>query len=179
MFSFSTMDDSKQELYELCVKNTFYEFRLVSIGDHRRTASVPDILSIGSAETHRAGMIRTRPHFEKTFMLRNIPCKIENDRVESSLREQGFAGTYDYLYLPRRSNGSNLGYCFVDILNPQDASRFETIFTGYSFPGSTKQCVVTLADIQGLEANLRANSRARRLRDALRENAGGATSITI
>eukprot|EP00928_Gymnodinium_smaydae_P058641 TRINITY_DN41823_c0_g1_i1.p1 TRINITY_DN41823_c0_g1~~TRINITY_DN41823_c0_g1_i1.p1 ORF type:complete len:171 (-),score=29.17 TRINITY_DN41823_c0_g1_i1:196-708(-) len=111
------------------------------------------------------GDLSRRDGVTTTLMLRNIPCKINAKRLARDLHDQGFAGTYDYLHVPsRRKNcASNLGYAFINFIDVRDAARFEAVFNGYVFEWtcSKKQCYVTAAAIQGLEANLQSNPKAR------------------
>eukprot|EP00928_Gymnodinium_smaydae_P085567 TRINITY_DN69078_c0_g1_i1.p2 TRINITY_DN69078_c0_g1~~TRINITY_DN69078_c0_g1_i1.p2 ORF type:complete len:155 (-),score=12.22 TRINITY_DN69078_c0_g1_i1:61-525(-) len=145
----STTDVPARTLYELCARNGFVDGRPVSARRRRRVASAPAIL--------------VRPR-EMTLIIRSMPCSVNEERMESVLREHGFAGSYDYLFLPVRRNGSNLGFGVVNFMQEQDAFRFRDFLVGYRFPGanSTQRCIVTLADIQGREANVRMNARYRR-----------------
>eukprot|EP00928_Gymnodinium_smaydae_P082869 TRINITY_DN6613_c1_g7_i1.p1 TRINITY_DN6613_c1_g7~~TRINITY_DN6613_c1_g7_i1.p1 ORF type:complete len:169 (+),score=30.57 TRINITY_DN6613_c1_g7_i1:77-583(+) len=163
----STTNESEEELYELCILNGFYDFSLVVKPKLRRSASAPHMLGTLDTVAHPADSVDTCPQKAKTLMLRDIPCKVDEERIESVLREQGFAGTYDYLYDPKsKSNGNTVGYCFVNFLDLEDASRFRTIFDGYTFSGSQskKKCHVTTADIQGREANIEAHAKTRRFK---------------
>eukprot|EP00928_Gymnodinium_smaydae_P002884 TRINITY_DN11056_c0_g1_i1.p1 TRINITY_DN11056_c0_g1~~TRINITY_DN11056_c0_g1_i1.p1 ORF type:complete len:181 (+),score=22.95 TRINITY_DN11056_c0_g1_i1:59-544(+) len=150
-----------EELYELCVKNGFIDDRPVVARGLPRSKSAPDITVSSSC----LKVPKSNTDVELTLMLKNIPCKVTEERIESLLIEHGFGGSYDYVYCPTRLNGSNLGYAFVNFIERDDAHRFEAVFSGYQFSGinSAKQCYVTKAAIQGREANVRMNARYRRM----------------
>eukprot|EP00928_Gymnodinium_smaydae_P016784 TRINITY_DN16353_c1_g1_i1.p1 TRINITY_DN16353_c1_g1~~TRINITY_DN16353_c1_g1_i1.p1 ORF type:complete len:218 (+),score=35.88 TRINITY_DN16353_c1_g1_i1:64-654(+) len=179
-----------EELYELCERNGFIDARPVVTGRPRRN-SAPDILMSASDssasmsfETFEvakqpcsmpedavttcitAGESRQEPAERSpcvtTFMLKNVPCKLNVEMMKPVLDRLGFAGTYNHLYFPARKNGSNLGYGFVNFMKEDDACRFKAVFNGYVFQGmnSRKQCCVIPADVQGRDANLRMHSRS-------------------
>eukprot|EP00928_Gymnodinium_smaydae_P099693 TRINITY_DN9584_c0_g2_i2.p1 TRINITY_DN9584_c0_g2~~TRINITY_DN9584_c0_g2_i2.p1 ORF type:complete len:246 (-),score=24.02 TRINITY_DN9584_c0_g2_i2:307-1044(-) len=94
-----------------------------------------------------------------TFMVCDLPCKVGEKRMMSQLKTMGFNGCYDYLYFPKRKRNSQYGegYCFINFMSAEVALRFKTSFHGHRFSGSNslKQARVEVADIQGLQANLR------------------------
>jgi hypothetical protein len=96
-----------------------------------------------------------------TLMIRNIPCRVTQQHLLDVINGMGFAGKYDFLYLPTggRSStvgSSNLGYGFINFIDPSDTEPFIHAFAGYQFEGtsSTKVCTVRPAHIQGLENNI-------------------------
>eukprot|EP00928_Gymnodinium_smaydae_P005407 TRINITY_DN11846_c0_g1_i1.p1 TRINITY_DN11846_c0_g1~~TRINITY_DN11846_c0_g1_i1.p1 ORF type:complete len:200 (+),score=25.86 TRINITY_DN11846_c0_g1_i1:58-657(+) len=177
---------AEQQLYELCVKNGFFDFAPVATGRPRRKSAPEILLSTNVLDVCRQEPAKqpssvpevqvrttvsafgkhshiTTDHSQsfKTLMLRDVPCKVNLQLMRLTMTNLGFAGTYDYLYFPTRRNGSNLGFGFVNFMKEEDADRFEIAFTGYQFPGirSSKQCYVTLAEVQGREANLQLNTK--------------------
>eukprot|EP00928_Gymnodinium_smaydae_P099692 TRINITY_DN9584_c0_g2_i1.p1 TRINITY_DN9584_c0_g2~~TRINITY_DN9584_c0_g2_i1.p1 ORF type:complete len:241 (-),score=25.16 TRINITY_DN9584_c0_g2_i1:309-1031(-) len=94
-----------------------------------------------------------------TFMVCDLPCKVGEKRMMTQLKAMGFNGCYDYLYFPKRKRNSQYGegYCFINFMSAEVALRFKTCFNGHRFSGSNslKQARVEVADIQGLQANLR------------------------
>eukprot|EP00928_Gymnodinium_smaydae_P086550 TRINITY_DN7077_c0_g1_i1.p1 TRINITY_DN7077_c0_g1~~TRINITY_DN7077_c0_g1_i1.p1 ORF type:complete len:159 (-),score=26.72 TRINITY_DN7077_c0_g1_i1:411-887(-) len=91
-----------------------------------------------------------------TLCLRNIPCRVDQARMTQELWRLGFGGTYDLLYLPRRSCGSCLGYGFVNFRLAEDAMRFAEVFHCYRF-GDIASAKVGYAEpsrVQGFEANI-------------------------
>jgi hypothetical protein len=84
-----------------------------------------------------------------TLMMRNIPCCITAMHLAAIIDERGFAGSYDFLYLPSYPRG-NLGYAFLDLKDASDAERFVDIFHGFQFPGKSKKvCQIRPAELQG------------------------------
>eukprot|EP00928_Gymnodinium_smaydae_P087164 TRINITY_DN7148_c0_g2_i1.p1 TRINITY_DN7148_c0_g2~~TRINITY_DN7148_c0_g2_i1.p1 ORF type:complete len:155 (-),score=18.85 TRINITY_DN7148_c0_g2_i1:254-718(-) len=142
----SATDIMDRTLYEFCGVNGSVGVRPVSARVLRRTASAPGILVVAR---------------EMTLILRNIPSSLSEERLESVLQQHGFAGSYDYLFLPMRRRGSNLGYVVVNFIQKQDALRFSACFEGSRFPGANtmRRCSVILADVQGREANVSMNAR--------------------
>lgn len=101
-----------------------------------------------------------------TLMLRNIPNRYTQQDLMAELDGLGFHnGCYDFLYLPV-DNGtlSNVGYAFLNFVEEATAQRCKVAFQGHRFrrqgltPG--KVASVSVAHIQGLEANLRHYERA-------------------
>eukprot|EP00928_Gymnodinium_smaydae_P074250 TRINITY_DN57315_c0_g1_i1.p1 TRINITY_DN57315_c0_g1~~TRINITY_DN57315_c0_g1_i1.p1 ORF type:complete len:188 (+),score=14.75 TRINITY_DN57315_c0_g1_i1:109-672(+) len=171
------MNVPTEEVYELIVKNSFYEYVPVPTGGPRRN-SCPDVLlrTCFSDSGHQEGATQPNKIPEipmksqrsdsctpcqaqviTTLMLRNIPCKVNLQMMQVVLKRLGFEGSYDYLYFPARKNKSNLGFGFVNFKTEADAASFEAAFLGYMFPGiqSSKRCHANAAEVQGLEANLR------------------------
>eukprot|EP00929_Paragymnodinium_shiwhaense_P012637 TRINITY_DN12005_c0_g1_i1.p1 TRINITY_DN12005_c0_g1~~TRINITY_DN12005_c0_g1_i1.p1 ORF type:complete len:527 (+),score=86.76 TRINITY_DN12005_c0_g1_i1:195-1775(+) len=68
-----------------------------------------------------------------TVMLRNIPNRYTQSMLLKLLEERGYAGLYDFVYLPMDfRNGVNLGYAFVNLLRHEDALAFMEMFQGFS-----------------------------------------------
>jgi len=91
-------------------------------------------------------------------MLRNIPNKYTQNSLLEEIHEAGFADTYDFFYLPMDvHNRANVGYAFVNFLEPADFDQFSAAFTDYVFQKhpSLKIARVSPAHIQGLVENLR------------------------
>ena len=66
-----------------------------------------------------------------------------------------FEGTYDFFYLPIDfKNRCNVGYCFVNFLDPKFIPSFVKAFNGSRWKNfnSEKVCAVTFARIQGKAA---------------------------
>jgi hypothetical protein len=73
------------------------------------------------------------------------------------LCSEGFAGTFDFLYLPvdfRSSAG--LGYAFLNFTSYSSARRFRQHFTGFNrwAVASDRVCDVAWSSVQGLEAHI-------------------------
>lgn len=73
---------------------------------------------------------------------------------------EGFAGLYDFAYLPIDFNSHvGLGYAFINLLNAVEASRFWSHFEGFSRwarpEDSDVPCLVTWSDPhQGLTSHI-------------------------
>jgi len=87
-------------------------------------------------------------------MVRNIPNKYNQQMLleEVNVRHQG---TYDFFYLPIDfKNRCNVGYCFINFLEPRFIIPFVREFNGQRWMSfnSEKVCAVTFARIQGRAA---------------------------
>lgn len=92
-----------------------------------------------------------------TIMLRNLPNNYTRTMLLDLLGTAGFAGEYDFLYLPMdfRTHAA-LGYAFVNLVGPAEAERFQQYFNGFSkwsLP-SSKVCSASWSDHQGLDAHV-------------------------
>jgi len=105
-----------------------------------------------------------------TMMICNIPCRVTHRAIIEAIDSVGYAGTYDFVYLPdRRQRGAhrnpsgNLGYAFVDFKTSQHAEDFTFVFENFQFPGtfSSKSCTVKYAHEQGFNANTLSNRRSK------------------
>mmetsp|Transcript_67018 Transcript_67018/g.218172 ORF Transcript_67018/g.218172 Transcript_67018/m.218172 type:complete len:399 (+) Transcript_67018:73-1269(+) len=125
-----------------------------SVGDRgfkpHHTNSVPKL-------TDLEGKFSSSDGPPTTGMLRNIPNKYMQDTLLEEMDDAGFAGQYDFFYLPMDvRNNANVGYAFVNFLRPEDFERFRRQFEGYQFKraGSKKIAAVCPATVQGLRANI-------------------------
>jgi hypothetical protein len=117
----------------------------------------------GHAEAKDGEEYTGKPGEATTMMICNLPCRVTRNEMTQILDEMGFAATYDFLHMPTgRANSyscrqSNLGYGFINFLDPDIAVDFMEKFSAYHFTGynSTKHVMVKPAHIQGLDANLR------------------------
>lgn len=90
-----------------------------------------------------------------TLMIRNIPNHYTQRQLIAELDDLGFAGTFDFLYIPLdKGTMSNVGYAFVNFVEPSNAEKCMASFQGYRFRRHRKIAAVSVAHIQGLEANL-------------------------
>ncbi len=70
----------------------------------------------------------------KTLMVRNVPNRYTQRQFSVELNSLGFRGSYDFLYLPMdRSTESNVGYAFINFIDPADAVRALQVFGEYRF----------------------------------------------
>jgi len=93
-----------------------------------------------------------------TVMLRNLPNNYSRDMLLELLNQQGFAGKYDFLYLPMDfGSTASLGYAFVNLVSAVDVPQFWKTFEGFSewvIP-TKKHCKISWSHpVQGLQSNL-------------------------
>lgn len=90
-----------------------------------------------------------------TLMIRNIPGKYDQTDLTKELTAAGFGSSYDFLYLPiDRGTSDNVGYAFVNFIDPAVAASCMQSFSDRRFAGSSKRARVSIAHLQGLEKNL-------------------------
>lgn len=81
----------------------------------------------GKTIPHRALPSRT------TVMLRNLPNNYTRTMLLDLIDCAGFAGRFDFLYLPMDfRKDAALGYAFVNLVSTQDAERLLEFFDGFS-----------------------------------------------
>lgn len=86
--------------------------------------------------------------------VRNIPNKYNQQMLLEEVNV-GHEGTYDFFYLPIDfKNRCNVGYCFINFLDPKHIPPFVHAFNGQRWKSfnSEKVCAVTFARIQGKQA---------------------------
>jgi len=68
-----------------------------------------------------------------TMMFRNLPETFTRPELEALLDAEGFAGLYDFIYLPANlSSGACFGYAFVNLVSTQVAAKFMRHFQGFT-----------------------------------------------
>jgi len=125
-----------------------------SLPKEYRHGHVPKNLDL--AEEYRSKPPESPP---TTLMIRNIPNRYTQRELIIELEALGFTGTFDFLYVPLdKGTMSNVGYAFVNFIDPANAAKCMQAFHGYRFKRhrkvSGKIAAVSIAHIQGLEANL-------------------------
>jgi hypothetical protein len=97
------------------------------------------------------------PKIMTTLMIRNVPNRYTQNDLLAELDELGLDGTFDFLYMPvDKASKASVGYAFVNFVAPSWASRCAAVLQGYIFTryGKNRQAMVSVAHLQGLEANL-------------------------
>lgn len=93
-----------------------------------------------------------------TVMLRNMPNNYTRAMLLALLDEEGFAGKYDFLYIPFDfSRRAGLGYAFINLVDAASAQRFWRTFNGFSrwvIPTAKVSTVSWSDPLQGLAANV-------------------------
>jgi hypothetical protein len=94
-----------------------------------------------------------------TRQIRNLPNNYSKEEVMALIDSMGFAGSYDYFYLPLDfKKGSNLGYAYVNFVSVAKAKECFAAFDGFRewpFGVSQKICEVCWGKVQGYEANVK------------------------
>lgn len=68
-----------------------------------------------------------------TVMLRNMPNNQTRAMLMELLAREGFAGQFDFLYLPMDFvSRASLGYAFINFSTPEAAANFMTAFNGFT-----------------------------------------------
>lgn len=92
-----------------------------------------------------------------TVMLRNMPNNYSRSMLLELLDAEGFAGQYDFLYLPMDfQSRASLGYAFINFSSSDAAASFWHTFDGYSnwaIPSRKVSGVSWSGPHQGLEAH--------------------------
>mmetsp|Transcript_100820 Transcript_100820/g.285501 ORF Transcript_100820/g.285501 Transcript_100820/m.285501 type:complete len:333 (-) Transcript_100820:230-1228(-) len=105
---------------------------------------------------------------EITLMMRNVPKKLTQHALLEEINSNGFAGTYDFVYLPMDQDSKvNRGYCFINFMDPAHAVAFKACYEGRQFHqyNSRKLIAILPAVLQGFEANRAQFSTVRALRE--------------
>jgi len=90
-----------------------------------------------------------------TLMVRNIPTEYTEEML---MEEWTLDMGYDFLYLPRNNKGkANLGYAFVNFVSEAHAEAFRVRFQKNRLAHfeAAKRLNISLAEVQGLDANVR------------------------
>mmetsp|Transcript_97994 Transcript_97994/g.204415 ORF Transcript_97994/g.204415 Transcript_97994/m.204415 type:complete len:254 (-) Transcript_97994:166-927(-) len=93
-------------------------------------------------------------HNLTTVMIRSLPEGFSRQMLEELLDQEGFAGCYDFMYVPADiASGVSFYYAFVNLVTPFEAERFRTHFTGFdrwSVPCEKSAAVDWSQALQGL-----------------------------
>jgi hypothetical protein len=89
-----------------------------------------------------------------TMMLCGLPCRLEDRDVVAAIKSVGYAGKYEFVYLPQRRRNNkrsgNMGYAFVHFSLPATAKAFAEAIHNFKFQRttSTKSIVAKPAHMQ-------------------------------
>lgn len=89
-----------------------------------------------------------------TLMIRNLPNKYQAADVMKLLKSVGLEASFDFLYVPLDfRNSANLGYAFINMVEPKDTLGLFEAFAGkrWDEKGSKKVCEIKWARLQGKE----------------------------
>jgi len=93
-----------------------------------------------------------------TLMLRNIPNDFTREMLLNMLNTEGFAGKYDFVYLPIDfARSANLGYAFVNSLTHEGAVEMQRRLEGFCSWNirSSKKCHVVWSSTQGISQHIK------------------------
>merc|ERR1711959_226021 len=93
-----------------------------------------------------------------TLMLRNIPNNFTREMLLNMLNTEGFAGKYDFVYLPMDfARSANLGYAFVNSLTHEGAVEMQQRLDGFCSWNirSSKKCRVVWSSTQGISQHIK------------------------
>lgn len=129
-----------------------------SDADDEETSTYPDEAwtSTTSGASSDGGSTAGEENQRATWMLKNVPGRVTKDEVLHAIAQLGFAGTYDYFYMPTKLSGNTYvsrGYAFIGFADFEVGDRFRETITGFQFPGrrSTKRIEVSPARLHSLE----------------------------
>jgi len=93
-------------------------------------------------------------------MIRNIPNRYSQQQIMKELESLGFADTFDFFYAPMdKQTKCTVGYAFVNFVNPDIAASCMQVMSQHRFQSHgrqrEKQARVSVAHLQGLEANIK------------------------
>jgi len=119
-----SMPETRPRAGTWCVGTGSAEF---IAGKKHRTSSVSWPTQVGSVD--EAG-----EHGEKgTVVMKGIPHTFKRCVLQSLLDDNGFASSYDFLYLPFDfSTQKTYGYAFISFAETEVAERFLSEFSGFS-----------------------------------------------
>jgi len=104
------------------------------------------------SQQSKFGEVRT------TVMIRNMPNNYTRKMILDLLDVQGFAGKYDFVYLPIDfETKACLGYAFINLIDAVTAIQFWSVFDGFScwsIPSRKVAGVSWSGPHQGLEAHI-------------------------
>lgn len=128
-----------------------------STDDSSTDSSEDDIADISRLESSLVEPTDGSRNFT-TVMLRNLPNNYSRTMILELIDGEGFAGQYDFLYLPMDfQSKACLGYAFVNLTSHCVANLFRERFRGFRqwrIP-SRKDCGVSWSNPhQGLQANI-------------------------
>eukprot|EP00928_Gymnodinium_smaydae_P085154 TRINITY_DN68497_c0_g1_i1.p1 TRINITY_DN68497_c0_g1~~TRINITY_DN68497_c0_g1_i1.p1 ORF type:complete len:168 (-),score=19.00 TRINITY_DN68497_c0_g1_i1:989-1438(-) len=92
-----------------------------------------------------------------TVMVRGLCTSLTQEAIKDMVDEDGYAGQYDFLYVPlRKEGGKNTSQLFINFVSPEIATDFYDRYHGQSakFARSDGLLSVLPASRQGYDANL-------------------------
>jgi len=119
-----------------------------------RHCNVPKTVNLAEEYAKNGSAVATT-----TLMIRNVPNRYSQRELISELKSLGFGGAFDFLYVPLDlGTMSNVGYAFVNFTQSVWAEKCMQVLQNHRFKRhrqAGKVAAVSVAHIQGLEANLK------------------------
>ncbi|CAK0862059.1 unnamed protein product [Prorocentrum cordatum] len=121
-----------------------------------------------------------------TVVIRNLPPNYSRAFLLELLDAHGFAGKYDFVYLPLEfGSGTTFGFAFVNLTGPEHAAHFKTVFDGFSSWQVPCECeaAVGWSWSQGYQAHVDRYRNSPVMHDAMPDDckpivfAGGARAV--
>lgn len=92
---------------------------------------------------------------EVTLMLQNIPNFLMRDDIVEEMEKFDLMKEINFLYLPGETrNKRNVGYCFVNVTSSAGVNLFRELFEAAKLGNTERSCLVAVAKVQGLQANI-------------------------
>lgn len=129
----------------------------------------------GSGRAKNMSLAQRLPEMEGevTLMVRNLAPGLNQSKFIEELQRAGLEDLFDFAYLPCRLEGKreSQGFAFVNLTTPAAAEHLRSQWHGETIPGLWAEggspINLSLAELQGLEANLKRceNARMSRVRN--------------
>jgi hypothetical protein len=149
----------RHDMVRGCLKNSFLEFEKVNVSGikSRRMSCPPDVTRESQEQVARIPAPSAPPRGVTTFMIRNIPTRFTSLSFVRLLEDYGFGGSFNFFYLPMDfRSGKNMGYAFINFLEPHTGTRFVEKFHARRLPMTTSKKVMEISPSrrQGLVENI-------------------------
>lgn len=93
-----------------------------------------------------------------TLLIKNVPAASRRDDLCGLLDSQGFAGQYDFIYMPANFKAmASFGYGFLNFVEPAFAERALECFQGFEWEFDSSVCTLEVAwseSHQGLDVHV-------------------------
>jgi len=129
----------------------------LSANSDASTPGLVDINLVQALDTDHQSLGVESQEPTSSVMMRNLPNDYTRTMLLELLRTEGFAGMFDFVYVPVDFRScSGLGYAFINFNSFESAERFRQHFTGFEqwSSASDKVCEVAWSALQGLEAHI-------------------------
>jgi len=133
--------------------------RAVGAAAARRGREWPRVETHAAASSAAALAAALQSQRVTTLMVRNLPHSVTQKRLVEELAASGFAGLYDFCYMPSMfGTGVGKGYAFVNLTSAAALGAFVSAWHGsrrFGISPSEASLNVSAAAMQGLQENVR------------------------